>query len=199
MNMENRMKSFLMRLVACTAVGFAAFAAEAAVSVRLLFVYDAGAQDYISQNSLDAYSVASSCVTQMNNVLANSRLTGTNNLTQQSNDYFSYTLAGVTTVQVRNSNTATAWSQAYNVVLGNMAESDVSMDGLLEDRAYYAADIIVMLIYRSGGADGNSTPYQGTDAEYAVNFAGKAVSVVDVEMAVAEGSGAFGALQICSH
>ena len=36
MNMENRMKSFLMRLVACTAVGFAAFAAEAAVSVRLL-------------------------------------------------------------------------------------------------------------------------------------------------------------------
>ncbi len=200
MNMENRMKSFLMRLVACAAVGFAAFAASAEpVSIRLMFVYDAGAQDYLSQNSLDAYSVASSCVTQMNKVLANSRLTGTDNLTQQSNDYFSYTLAGVTTVQARNSNTATAWSQAYNVVLGNTAESDVSMDGLLEDRAYYAADIIVMLIYRSGGADGNSTPYQGTDAEYAVNFAGKAVSVVDVEMAVAEGSGAFGAFQICSH
>ena len=199
MNMENRMKSFLMRLVTCAVAGFAAFAAEAAVSVRLLFVYDAGAQDYLSQNSLDAYSVASSCVSQMNNVLANSRLTGTDNLTQQSNDYFSYTLAGVTTVQARNSKTATAWSQAYNVVLGNTAESDVSMDGLLEDRAYYAADIIVMLIYRSGGADGNSTPYQGTDAEYAVNFAGKAVSVVDVEMAVAEGSGAFGAFQICSH
>ena len=199
MNMENRMKSFLMRLVACAAVGFAAFAAEAAVSVRLLFVYDAGAQDYLSQNSLDAYSVASSCVTQMNNVLANSRLTGTDNLTQQSNDYFSYTLAGVTTVQARNSKTATAWSQAYNVVLGNTAESDVSMDGLLEERARYAADIIVMLIYRSGDADGNSTPYQGTDAEYAVNFAGKAVSVVDVAMAVAEGSGAFGAFQICSH
>ena len=199
MNMENRMKSFLMRLVACAAVGFAAFAAEAAVSVRLLFVYDAGAADYLSQNSLDQYSVASLCVTQMNNVLANSRLTGTDNLTQQSNDYFSYTLAGVTTVQARNSNTATAWSQAYNVVLGNTAESDVSMDGLLEERARYAADIIVMLIYRSGGADGNSTPYQGTDAEYAVNFAGKAVSVVDVEMAVAEGSGAFGAFQICSH
>ena len=188
-----------MRLVVCAAVGFAAFAAEAAVSVRLLFVYDAGAADYLSQNSLDAYSVASSCVTQMNNVLANSRLTGTDNLTQQSNDYFSYTLAGVTTVQARNSKTATAWSQAYNVVLGNTAESDVAMDGLLEDRAYYASDIIVMLIYRSGGADGNSTPYQGTDAEYAVNFAGKAVSVVDVEMAVAEGSGAFGAFQICSH
>ncbi len=200
MNMENRMKSFLMRLVACAAVGFAAFAAEAAVSVRLLFVYDAGAADYLSQNSLDAYSVASSCVTQMNNVLANSRLTGTDNLTQESNDYFSYTLAGVTTVQARNSNTATAWSQAYNVVLGNTAESDVSMDGLIEDRAYYAADIIVMLICRSSSsADGNSTPYQGTDAEYAVNFAGKAVSVVDVEMAVAEGSGAFGAFQICSH
>ena len=199
MNMENRMKRFLMRLVACAAVGFAAFAAEAAVSVRLLFVYDAGAADYLSQNSRDQYSVASSCVTQMNNVLANSRLTGTDNLTQQSNDYFSYTLAGVTTVQARNSNTATAWSQAYNVVLGNTAESDVSMDGLLEDRAYYAADIIVMLIYRSGGADGNSTPYQGTDAEHAVNFAGKAVSVVDVAMAVAEGSGAFGAFQICSH
>ena len=199
MNMENRMKSFLMRLVACAAVGFAAFAAEAAVSVRLLFVYDKGAQDYLSQNSLDAYSVASKCVTQMNNVLANSRLTGTDNLTQQSNDYFSYTLAGVSYVQAQNSNTATAWSQAYNVVLGNTAESDVSMDGLLEDRAHYAADIIVMLISRSGGADGNSTPYQGTDAEYAVNFAGKAVSVVDVEMAVAEGSGAFGAFQICSH
>ena len=147
MNMENRMKSFLMRLVACAAVGFAAFAASAEpVSIRLLFVYDAGAQDYLSQNSLDAYSVASSCVTQMNKVLANSRLTGTDNLTQQSNDYFSYTLAGVTTVQARNSKTATAWSQAYNVVLGNTAESDVSMDGLLEDRAYYAADIIVMLI-----------------------------------------------------
>ena len=199
MNMENSMKSFLMRLVACAAVGFAAFAAEAAVSVRLLFVYDKGAQDYLSQNSLDAYSVASSCVTQMNNVLANSRLTGMDNLTQQSNDYFSYTLAGVSYVQARNSNTGTAWSQAYNVVLGNAAESAVSMDGLLEDRAYYAADIIVMLIYRSGGADGNSTPYQGTDAEYAVNFAGKAVSVVDVAMAVTEGSGAFGAFQICSH
>ena len=199
MNMENRMKRFLMRLVVCAAVGFAAFAAEAAVSVRLLFVYDAGAADYLSQNSLDAYSVASSCVTQMNNVLANSRLTGTDNLTQQSNDYFSYTLAGITTVQARNSNTATAWSQAYNVVLGNTAESDVLMDGLLEDRAYYAADIIVMLIYRTGGVDGSSTPYQGTDAEYAVNFAGKAVSVVDVAMAVTEGSGAFGAFQICSH
>ena len=200
MNMENRMKSFLMRLVACAAVGFAAFAASAEpVSIRLLFVYDAGAQDYLSQNSLDAYSVASSCVTQMNNVLANSRLTGTDNLTQQSNDYFSYTLAGVTTVQARNSNTATAWSQAYNVVLGNTAESDVSMDGMLEERAHYAADMIVMLIYRSGGVDGSSTPYQGTDAEYAVNFAGKAVSVVDVEMAVAEASGAFGAFQICSH
>ena len=84
MNMENRMKSFLMRLVTCAAVGFAAFAASAEpVSIRLLFVYDAGAQDYLSQNSLDAYSVASSCVTQMNNVLANSRLTGTDNLTQQ--------------------------------------------------------------------------------------------------------------------
>ena len=199
MNMEDRMKRSFMRLVVCAVAGFAAFAAEAAVSVRLLFVYDAGAADYLSQNSLDAYSVASSCVTQMNNVLANSRLTGTDNLTQQSNDYFSYTLAGVTTVKARNSNTATAWSQTYNVVLGNTAESDVAMDGLLEERARYAADIIVMLIYRSGGADGNSTPYQGTDAEYAVNFAGKAVSVVDVAMAVTEGSGAFGAFQICSH
>lgn len=199
MNMEDRMKRSFMRLVVCAVAGFAAFAAEAAVSVRLLFVYDAGAADYLSQNSLDAYSVASSCVTQMNNVLANSRLTGTDNLTQQSNDYFSYTLAGVTTVQARNSKTATAWSQAYNVVLGNTAESAVSMDGLLEERTRYAADIIVMLIYRSSGADGNSTPYQGTDAEYAVNFAGKAVSVVDVAMAVTEGSGAFGAFQICSH
>ena len=199
MNMEDRMKRSFMRLVVCAVAGFAAFAAEAAVSVRLLFVYDAGAADYLSQNSVHAYSVASSCVTQMNNVLANSRLTGTDNLTQQSNDYFSYTLAGVTTVQARNSKSATAWSQAYNVVLGNTAESDVAMDSLLEERARYAADIIVMLICRSSGADGNSTPYQGTNAEYAVNFAGKAVSVVDVAMAVAEGSGAFGAFQICSH
>jgi len=81
MNMENRMKRSFMRLVVCAVAGFAAFAAEAAVSVRLLFVYDAGAADYLSQNSLGAYSVASSCVTQMNNVLANSRLTGTDNLT----------------------------------------------------------------------------------------------------------------------
>ena len=40
MNMENRMKRSFMRLVVCAVAGFAAFAAEAAVSVRLLFVYD---------------------------------------------------------------------------------------------------------------------------------------------------------------
>ena len=54
MNMEDRMKRSFMRLVVCAVAGFAAFAAEAAVSVRLLFVYDKGAQDYLSQNSLDA-------------------------------------------------------------------------------------------------------------------------------------------------
>ena len=189
MNMENRMKSFLMRLVACAAVGFAAFAASAEpVSIRLLFVYDAAAVDYLESQGNNIDNFAENAVVRMNTVLANSRLT----------NYFTYELAGTTQTQVRETNLTTAYNRGWKYLNG--AEDD-AWDGVLEARAASHADVVVNLVYTgtSGGLTGQSHAYTGTAEEYAVNYAGSAFSCCSIQTAELEVSGQLGQFQVLSH
>lgn len=182
-------KRFLSRMVTCALVAFASFNAGAAEKIRLLFVFDKGAMDYISQAGADYDEFAASCVTRMNTVLTNSRL----------NDYFTYQLAGTTLLPgVDNTNPATGYTEGWAALCGNRGDEWAEM---LNDRYNNAADVVVLLINTGSyaGATGNSHPFTSSGAEYAINYAGSAFSVCSIMTAAREIQGIASGHQVLSH
>ena len=180
----------IRKTVATVALAIGSFLAYAdAVKVRLQFVFDAGAMDYISQAGANYDDFAASCVTRMNTVLANSRLNG----------YFTYELAGTTLLPgVDNTNPATGYAEGWAALNGNRGSE---WAGMLQDLYNNAADVVVLLINTGSyaGATGNSHPYTGTGAEYAINYAGSAFSVCSIMTAAREIEGIASAHQVLSH
>lgn len=178
-------------VAACALLALAAFSANAAdaVKIRLQFVFDKGAMDYISQADADYDEFAASCVTRMNTVLANSRLNG----------YFTYELACTTLLPgVDNTGPGIGYTEGWAALNGNRGDE---WAGMLQDRYNNAADVVVLLVNTGtyAGLTGNSHPYTGSGAEYAINYAGNAFSVCSIMTAAREIQGIANANQVLSH
>lgn len=156
--------------------------------IRLLFVFDANAVDYLYSENADYLGFAASAVVRMNKVLENSKL----------DEYFTYEFAGATLISARDSNISTAYSVGWGYMTGSGADA---WAGVLEERAATRADIVVALIDTgsSGGVTGLSHPYTGTTAEYAKDYAGNGFCVCSVRTAQEEVAGSLGAFQVLSH
>ena len=183
------LRKYVSRNVTCVLLAFTAFAADAAVKIRLQFVFDKGAMDYISQAGADYDDFAQSCVDRMNTVLTNSRL----------NDYFTYELACTTLLPgVDNTGPDKGYTEGWAALTGNRGAEWADM---LTDRYNNAADVVVLLVNTGtyAGLTGNSHPYTGSGAEYAINYAGDAFSVCSIMTAAREIQGIANAHQVLSH
>ncbi len=183
------LRKYVSRKVTCVLLAFTAFAADAAVKIRLQFVFDKGAMDYISQAGADYDDFAQRCVDRMNTVLTNSRL----------NDYFTYELACTTLLPgVDNTGPDKGYTEGWAALTGNRGEEWADM---LTDRYNNAADVVVLLVNTGtyAGLTGNSHPYTGSGAEYAINYAGDAFSVCSIMTAAREIQGIANAHQVLSH
>ena len=187
--MARKIVPFLFALVVATGALFAhADEYPKGQKVRLLFVFDANAVDYLEGQGNTCDNFAGNCVARMNQVLTNSKL----------NEYFTYELAGTTQTQAKDTNLTTAYNKGWAYLCGGENEE---WDGVLEARAAWKADVVVNMVYTgtSGGLTGQSHPYSGTTTEYAKNYAGSAFSCCSIQTAELEISGTIGQFQVCSH